>query len=221
MNSKLKELSKLEALQYLGKKLNNESTFVGCDVQVFALTSIVPLELAKELGLKKDHKVLEIGAGCLRVGHHFINYLDNKNYFAIEPNELMFKAGKSILPISKDFSYSSNEDYNFETFDTKFDLLIAFSIWSHAPKKDIIIMLDEFCNVGNENAKFIATFINPTKKRPDYFGDTWVGISHKSNVSNAVGHSKEFFIQAAEERGLRVDFPDLKTCHQDWAIITK
>lgn len=43
------------------------------------------LDLLIGLGLKKHHKLLDVGCGCLRVGKHLINYLDSKNYTGIEP----------------------------------------------------------------------------------------------------------------------------------------
>ena len=45
-----------------------------------------------EHGLQPQHKLLDIGCGCLRGGIHFINYLEANNYYGLDINESLIKA---------------------------------------------------------------------------------------------------------------------------------
>jgi hypothetical protein len=52
------------------------------------------LEFLVEAGLEPRHKLLDIGCGCLRGGIHYLDYLDEGNYFGLDVNSSLIEAGK-------------------------------------------------------------------------------------------------------------------------------
>lgn len=49
--------------------------------------------LLTSVGLRQHHRVLDIGCGSLRVGRLLIPYLNQGNYFGVEPNEWLVSDG--------------------------------------------------------------------------------------------------------------------------------
>lgn len=212
--------------QKAGRSIHDSGIFVGCPIDRFEETARDPLHLARQEGLTVDSNVLEVGCGCLRVGYWFIQYLQKSRYCGIEPNVKMLQAGRKhilgYLESEKAPQLETNDDFDFGVFGRKFDFVIAFSIWSHASKKQISRMLQQFAAGGNAHAKFIASFAPSDSGRPDYKGDSWVGRSHKSDKKGTVAHSREWITQCASQNGLTVRFIDgLKTINQSWLVVTR
>jgi hypothetical protein len=117
--------------------------------------------------------------------------------------------------------FCSNDRFDFRGFQRTFDFVIAFSIWTHAPKSQIATMLDEFQRVANPGAKLIATWLSPRPYMPDYQGTTWVGRSHQSDQPGCVAHAQDWIGEAAASRGLGVKFFEgFVTISQSWVIVS-
>jgi len=91
------------------------------------------------LGLKSHHNLLDFGCGSLRVGKCLIPYLNTGRYWGIEPNEWLIneaiknELGEDMLKIKKPkFIFDDGFDYQF---NSKFDYIIAQSIFSHTNLK--------------------------------------------------------------------------------------
>jgi len=95
------------------------------------------LALAIDSGLNPDHQVLDIGAGSLRVGWWILQYIDPKNYHAVEP--VKERIDTAVALIDADINVYYNSDWEFPSVE--FDLVIARSIWTHASKWMITKML--------------------------------------------------------------------------------
>jgi hypothetical protein len=215
-----------EPLQQRGERLS-EVSYVGCGVYRFEKTGRTELEALIRNGLNPWSKLLDIGCGALCGGYWMIHFLDPGGYHGLEPNTHMFQSGvKHILEPGllevKQPSFQHNDQYDFSGFGTKFDYFHAHSIWTHAPKKDIEKMLDGFVEFGNPGARFLTSFKPPRLFRPDYKGDTWVGISHESDQAGICRHSFKWIQQACEARGVRVTLLKHEKIHkQKWILIKK
>ena len=79
-------------------------------------------ELLLKCGLKREHKLLDIGCGSLRVGKHIINYLNDNNYYGIEPNRWLVTDAiiKEKINVKKDFEISRRDDFNLSFFSKKY-----------------------------------------------------------------------------------------------------
>ena len=158
-------------------------------------------------GLKPSSKVLDIGCGCLRGGYWLIHFLDKGCYFGIEPNVKMLEAGTRIilepeLAEIKMPQFDHNEKFNFTVFREKFDFFIARSIWTHASKQQIQIMLDRFISNATSGGIFLTSYIRPSLFKKDYTGTGWVGKSHESNNPGIVRHSFGWIQTECTTRGL-------------------
>jgi len=131
-------------------------------------------EFLKEKGLKQHHKFIDIGCGSLRGGVHFINYLNDFNYFGTEINEELVKIGidkelnqkQKNKITSKNFIISENFNLNFNI--NYFDYGIALSVFTHLKKKNIIKCLKNLSQKF-DIGKFYGTFFivnNGNKNTP-------------------------------------------------------
>ena len=212
--------------QQAGRQIDARGLFVGCPLHVFEHTARDLFCVALVEGLKRDSRVLEVGAGCLRTGYWFIRFLDAGKYAGIEPHAAMLDAGRNLilgkLEQEKQPLFDTNDTFDFGAFERSFDVVVAFSIWSHASKQQISTMLDQFSIHGAPAAKLITSYLPPGPDLPDYLGSEWVGRSHKSRAPGLVGHDPDWMEQAASARGLILRHFDLfTTLNQNWLVFQK
>ena len=55
-------------------------------------------EMLKRRGVLPSDKVVDYGCGSLRIGQHFINYLQAGNYFGLDVTDHFYNIGKQLLP---------------------------------------------------------------------------------------------------------------------------
>lgn len=88
------------------------------------------------LGLRETDTVLDFGCGSLRLGKMLMSYLNKSNYYGIDPNKWLVEAaikeelGEEFIQLKKPF-FSYNDDFDVSVFDTKYNYIIAQSIFSH------------------------------------------------------------------------------------------
>ncbi|CAH8259392.1 unnamed protein product [Arabidopsis lyrata] len=98
--------------------------------------------LAESSNLKPNSRVLEIGCGTLRVGLHFIRYLNPQHFHCLEKDELSLMAAlRYELPsqglLHKRPLIVRGDDMEFSKFgsDTTYDLIYASAVFLHMPDK--------------------------------------------------------------------------------------
>ncbi|MHB8174618.1 MAG: class I SAM-dependent methyltransferase [Nitrospirota bacterium] len=128
------------------------------------------------LGLRANNYMLDFGCGSLRAGRFFISYLDKGRYFGIEPNKWLIKegikhnTGRDILKLKKPrFDY--NSDFRTDVFGTKFDFIVAQSIFSHTGNDIISGILKNFKDSLNPGGIIAVTFFEADS---DFEGNGWV-----------------------------------------------
>lgn len=188
-------------------RLNAQGIFLGGPAKLFEQAGRKLLMTLLSQGLTPGSKVLDIGCGCLRGGYWLIHFLDRGCYFGIEPNKRMVDAGVRILLESgladlKQPRFDHNANFDFTTFEEKFDFFVARSIWTHASKPQIQAMLDGFVTTANTRSVFITSYIRATLLNGDYKGMTWVGRSHDSDTPGIVRHSLSWIRAQCADRGL-------------------
>jgi len=98
--------------------------------------------LAQAIQLRPESSVLEIGCGTLRVGLHFIRYLNPEHFHCLERDELSLMAAfRYELPaqglLHKRPLIVKGEDMDFSKFgsDKIYDLIYASAVFLHMPDK--------------------------------------------------------------------------------------
>jgi SAM-dependent methyltransferase len=119
-------------------------------------------EFLKNNGLQPNHKFLDIACGSFRLGRFAINYLEVGNYFGIDADLKTLEDGKTFeiahLLLSKKPNILHNQEFQFYKFDTKFDFMIAQSLWTHLNLNIILKCIINIKEVLSENGKCFVTF---------------------------------------------------------------
>ena len=123
------------------------------------------LEMLTEHGLKPDHKLLDVGCGCLRGGVHFVRYLEPEHYFGTDINQSLLDAGYDVelakaglqdrLPRT---SLKTDSEFQFSGFNVRFDRAIAFSLFTHLPLNSVRVCLERLAEVMKPGGILHATF---------------------------------------------------------------
>jgi SAM-dependent methyltransferase len=102
-------------------------------------------------GLQPTHRLLDIGCGLLRAGVHFIRYLEPGNYFGIDRNASLLRAGlevelrvAAVGPAGKTVDLRGRieaahllhtVDFDLSGFGpVLFDFALAHSVFTHTPE---------------------------------------------------------------------------------------
>jgi len=113
-------------------------------------------------GLKPHHKLLDIGCGCLRGGIRFIEYLDEGNYYGIDKDADLLKAGKMEAKAAnighKLFYLELDSGFEFDRLGVTFDFAIAQSVFTHLSLNEILLCLINLERVLD--GVLYATFFN-------------------------------------------------------------
>jgi hypothetical protein len=205
-----------------------QQQFLGGPPEVFDEVGREQLAALLEFGLTPESKVLDIGCGCLRGGKWIIPLLNPGGYCGIEPNAEMLQYGlEHILDPEiarlKQPRFDHNDRFDCSVFRAQFTHMIARSVWTHADKTQIGLMLDGVARCGSPEVVMLASF-RPAKwyKKNDYKGTGWVGRSHESDQSGMVCHRFSWIASACRGRGLaasRVDRPVVNG--QPWIAVRR
>jgi cyclopropane fatty-acyl-phospholipid synthase-like methyltransferase len=207
-----------------GKAIAHEGIFTGGKLENFEMAGRKLLMMLLSQRLTPSSRVLDIGCGALRCGYWLIYFLDQGNYFGIEPNTKMLDAGMRILlepglKEQKKPKFDHNSDFDLAVFKVKFDFIVAFSIWTHTSKPQIQAMLNGFVKTTNQEGVFLGTYHPTTWYKRDYQGATWIGTSRDSTTRGMVNHRLGWIQKECTERGLvaeELKDKALKYWNQTW-----
>ena len=172
-------------------------------------------------GLREHHKLLDIGCGSLRGGRLFIPYLLPKRYFGIEPEQWLIdegikhNIGQDLIRIKKP-KFSNVDDFSLDIFGTKFDFILAQSIFSHTGIDLTKKILSKVKEVLKEDGLFLATF------RERDTSTNLQGWFYNSKNIERVQYTLDFMGKMITESGLffkKLDFPHPN--NQTWIVIFK
>lgn len=199
--------------------------FLGGRPDVFLVVGQQQLRMLVEQGLKPHHKLLDVGCGCFRTGHLLIPYLEQGQYFGIEPYRLRVKFGMDhvLTPASRDRNpiVRYHTDFSFSIFDAQFDFVLARSVWTHTSRSQIVTMLDQFKETTGPDGVFLTSYVPAPDESAVYLKDEWLGRSQTSEQGGFAYHSFDWIQRMAAERGLKaVELEEYQYLGQVWIRIS-
>ena len=202
----------------LGKGLHagahHYRAFVG-GADAWDFTSAVQFNILTSLGLREEHYLLDIGCGSLRTGRLLIPYLLPGRYFGIEPERWLLEegikneCGEDLIKIKAPV-FSNDNNFTCTQFGRKFDFILAYSIFTHAPQAQIRRCISQVKECMKPNSVFVATFF---KGDNNYAGEEWV-------YPGFVAYTLERMTQMVNEFGLKCHPTDWHYHRQTLILIT-
>ncbi len=120
------------------------------------------IEFLIKQGLQPNHKLLDIACGCLRGGLHFVDYLEQGNYFGIDINASLINAGKLELDSAslthKLPSLLVNDCFEFSLFEEQFNYMLSVSLFTHLPMNMILRCLKNAKQCLQPGGSYFSTF---------------------------------------------------------------
>jgi SAM-dependent methyltransferase len=122
-------------------------------------------------GLLPRHTLLDVGCGSFRAGVHFVDYVDEGNYYGIDANLSVLQAGydhelsepqRLRLP---ERNLRANDRFDAD-FGVQFDYAIAQSVFSHVSLNHVRLCLYRLARVMRPGGLFYATFFEQGATRP-------------------------------------------------------
>ena len=168
-------------------------------------------------GLREQHKLLEIGAGSLRVARLLIPYLDAGHYCGVEPNTesvqlgVVFELGPEMYERKKP-RFAARDDFDFDEFEERFDYFLSYSLFTHVPPPQIPIIFENVAKCFHDDSIMLATAV---------FAEGDEQIADSQNWTNLPINLYSFarFEEAAQAAGLRI--MRLGRIFQDWFVAFK
>jgi len=122
-------------------------------------------DFLRRQGLAPHHRMLDLGCGTLRGGRHFIPFLDASNYWGIDIAPACIDAARDLVAAEglqeKNPTLILNESKNLkflEFGETKFDYILAQSVFTHLPNYMVRECFEHIGKVMRDEAKFFFTY---------------------------------------------------------------
>jgi hypothetical protein len=123
------------------------------------------LEFLRNEGLRPDHRLLDVGCGCLRGGVRLAAYLAPRHYYGIDRSGELLRVGWEVELAATALQERvprehllRNDRFEAWRFGVAFDVAIAQSLFTHLPPAAIRRCLSELPACMAPGARFYATF---------------------------------------------------------------
>jgi hypothetical protein len=214
------------------RALAADGQFLGGRLADYERVGRLQLEVLIHEGLYPSSKTLDVGCGALRGSYWLIHFLDPGCFFGIEPHRERVELGlREVLePDERERAqprFSHNDDFDLTVFGTRFNFVIARSVWTHTSKEQNRRMLDTFCEVAEPGAVMLVSYL-PASRLPEVLQRPWYGLLARIPKANGavnrllgrmprrpdyrgdewqvgnVSHSYAWIAQECKRRGLAV-----------------
>ena len=127
--------------------------------------AIMQLHFLVELGLRPEHRLLDVGCGVGRAARSFVPYLDVGNYFGIDISP---KALEYAIELSHTEGWSERKPtfwFNPHIeLDEEFDFLWAHSVFTHLPGWQIEKMIHNAAKIVKNKFAFTYKFADKLRR---------------------------------------------------------
>lgn len=155
----------------------------------------VILDFLVEEGLQPQHRVLEVGCGCLAVGAPLIRYLDETSYVGLDPNGWLIVAAleEDLTLCAKIPDFVVAGDFMVST-DQTFDFVVAHSVLSHVADWQMSQALRNVRMSVDAGAVWLASLrLGPDSRATEwtYPDVTFFELETVANMADGAGWSVE------------------------------
>lgn len=177
----------------------------------FDFVAAMGFNLLTSLGMRAEHRLLDIGCGQLRIGRLLIQYLDRGNYVGVDPNSgsidigLRRYVGRHLINVKRPLLIDSANPGAVPD-EPKFDFAIAQSVFSHTGPDLLEGWLAAASRVLDSGGVLAATWV-PGADRAE---DGW--------TSAFVTYSETTLGRMAAEHGLSFHSIEWRHRNQRWAL---
>ncbi len=152
------------------------------------------LEVLKELGLKPNHRVLDVGCGSLRIGRWLIDYLKPERYYGIDPNLWLVEMARmeEVEPElweEKLPTFSSVDTFDLDQFKYKYDFILISAVLVHAGDDQIAEFLNSVPDVLKKNGTVLGELAmegEPGTEGERTCGDGWTYPSLTAHLHSCI-----------------------------------
>jgi cyclopropane fatty-acyl-phospholipid synthase-like methyltransferase len=165
------------------------------------------MEALKQIGMKPEHYLLDVGCGPLRLGLEAIEYLDDGRYHGVDTFDMYIDLGHQLAEksgITKKYFTHLSSNFEFDQFGQPFDFGIAQSVFTHLSHAQISACMDALKKVMKPGGKFIFTYIVEQAAR----GFFYFGVDEQPMMTGVVPGEK-FFEDLAVEKGVKLVNPSI------------
>jgi len=200
--------------------------FFGVPIARFEVAGRQQLTLLLMCGLEPTSRLVDLGCGVLRGGYWLIHFLEPGCYHGIEPHLERQKSGLEMILEPDTLAarrprFDTNAVFDTGVFETRFDFFLAYSIWTHASKEQIQVMLDNFLRDSTPDGLFLTTILPAGWSHRDYVGEKWFGTSHESEVVGCIYHSLSWIKAECRRRNLHLLVLGRERDGQTWLSIAR
>jgi SAM-dependent methyltransferase len=197
--------------------MRDHRAYVSSNPGIYDFEGANQFNLLTLLGLREDQYLLDIGCGSLRAGRLLIPYLQRGHYYGLEPDQKLVQSGVQ-LELGNDLVqlrqpvFAYNTDFRLDFEHPLFDFILAYSIFSHASREQILQCLKLVKGTLADKGIFLATYFAGNES---YSGSNWVYPgSVEYQPADMVGMVVQSGLSATE-----IDWPQPKG--QRWMMIAK
>lgn len=115
-------------------------------------------------GLRPEHRLLDLGCGCLRGGVHFVRYLSPGHYYGLDLSRSLLDAGLqeiASLGLAEKLPRENlicDAEFDASGFGTQFDYALAQSVFTHLSFNHLRLCLNRLAPHMAGGGKFFVTF---------------------------------------------------------------
>jgi SAM-dependent methyltransferase len=168
------------------------------------------LDLLIQEGLRPEHRLLDLGCGSLRGGIHLIEYLQKDRYFGLDRRRDLIRTGVryelSRAARAKRPRFLVRDDFDASAFGVTFDFVIAQSVLTHLPSKDVEICIRRAKEVLSPAGAILATVFLGEREIPRIVREAVDGTFETYADADPYHHPATWLASRASEAGLQIDW---------------
>jgi cyclopropane fatty-acyl-phospholipid synthase-like methyltransferase len=159
-------------------------------------------QILVQIGLKPEHKLLDIGCGPLRFGMEAINYLNDGGYYGIDGYKLYIELGSKLVEevgLNKKYRVIEDGNFGFSRFNEKFDFANSQSVFTHLSREQVVTALRNSKEVMRPGGVLLFTNIEAGFPRGFLYAS-------RHPMCTGINMNEKFYQSICDELGLKLEY---------------